>query len=65
MNTADIPPHITIACFHTEELEKIINEVDMNISDIKAGSIIGASLGTFVPYVLFAAPVMNIYYMPA
>ena len=48
----DLPPHISIACFQTEELDRIINEVDKNIFEIKSGGIVWASLGAFVPYVL-------------
>ena len=61
----DLPPHISIACFQTEKLDTIINEVDKNISEIKSGGISWASLGVFVPYVLFAAPVMNVYLLNA
>jgi len=54
-------PHITIADFHTDMVDIVVNELDNNISDFKVGDVIWVSLGTFVPRVLFAAPVMNEY----
>jgi len=56
-----IIPHITIADFHTEKIDDIMDVLENNISDFKQGDVIWASLGSFVPRVLFAAPVMNEY----
>ena len=54
-------PHITIADFHTENIDNIKNALEKCSSDFKPGDVIWASLGSFVPHVLFAAPVMNEY----
>ena len=59
------PPHITIADFHTDDVGKIVNELDNNISGFAAGDVVWASLGAFVPRVLFASPVMNDYLLNA
>ena len=60
-----IPPHITLAYFIAENIERIIIELDKNISYFKMGEITWASLSAFVPYVLFAAPVLNEYLLNA
>ena len=52
-------PHITIADFHTENIDCVISQLENNISNFKAGDVVWASLGSFAPRVLFAAPVMN------
>ena len=58
-------PHITIADFHTENIDNVINALEKGISDFKQGDVIWASLSSFVPRVLFAAPVMNEYLLNA
>ena len=59
MIDSKVIPHITIADFHTEKLDSVVSALDNNISDFKSGDVIWASLGSFVPRALFAAPVMN------
>jgi hypothetical protein len=54
-------PHITVADFHTDNIGIITDKIDNNIASFAAGGVIWASLGAFVPRVLFAAPVMNEY----
>jgi len=61
MVEAKVLPHITIADFHTENIDSIVSVLENNISDFSADDIIWASLGSFAPRVLFAAPVMNEY----
>jgi 2'-5' RNA ligase len=58
-------PHITIADFYTDNVDKIVVEIDNNISKFQSGKVTWASLGSFVPSVLFAAPVMNEYLLTA
>ncbi len=65
MVDTNIPPHITIADFYTEEVNIIVSEVDNNITNFTTGDVIWVSLGSFVPNVLFAAPVMNEYLLNA
>jgi len=60
-----IPPHITISFFCTEEIGKIQSMLDNHYSDFTVGNVTWASLGVFVPNVLFAAPVMNEYLLKA
>jgi len=65
MLDAKTPPHITIADFHTDEIDNVVSEINRNISDFAAGSVAWVSLGAFAPRVLFAAPVMNEYLLNA
>ena len=65
MIDAKIPPHISIACFSTDDVEPIIHELDGHISSFRAGNIVWPSLGMFVPHVLFAAPIMDEYLLGA
>ncbi|MCL2109582.1 MAG: hypothetical protein FWH20_09605 [Oscillospiraceae bacterium] len=61
MTDNEIPPHITLALFNTDRIEKIITEIDKRISSFNTSGVAWASLGAFVPHTLFAAPVMNEY----
>jgi len=56
-----IPPHITLACVCAEQPQPMIDRLDENIAGFSQGDVFWASLGIFMPAVLFAAPVMNEY----
>jgi len=56
-----VKPHITIADFKTENIEAVIQDFDENIVNFSSGEVIWASIGAFVPRVIFAAPMMNEY----
>jgi hypothetical protein len=56
-----MPPHITVASFHTDEIKNIIDLFDKNYLSFTADNIIWTSLGVFVPQVLYAAPVLSKY----
>lgn len=51
-------PHITIADFYTENIDVIITALDNNSAIFSAGEVTWASLGSFIPRVLFAAPIL-------
>ena len=61
MADTKIPPHITLAFFQTEQIERIIEMLTDNISTFPTSDIIWASLGAFIPQCIFAAPVMTEY----
>ena len=65
MKEHSIPPHVTIAYFCTEHIEEVAQKLDANISLFPAGNVTWASLGAFVPKVLFAAPVLDEYLQTA
>ena len=56
-----IPPHITLACVCSAQPQPLIDLLDENIADFRAGDVFWASLGVFVPAAVFAAPVVNEY----
>ena len=57
----NVPPHITIAAFQSNNEEKVIEILDKEIKSIKTGKITWASIGSFKSSVLFLAPVLNEY----
>ena len=61
MTDNNVPPHITIASFQSNEEEKVIEILDKIIKDISGGMIIWASIGIFKSSVIFLAPVLNEY----
>lgn len=56
-----VPPHITIASFQTDEENKIIEILDKRIKDIEVGIINWVSIGVFKSSVIFLSPVLNKY----
>lgn len=61
MTHNNVPPHITIASFQSDEEEKVIEILDKRIKDIARGMITLASIGVFKSSVIFLAPVLNEY----
>jgi len=61
MTHNNVPPHINIASFQTDEEDKVIEILDKRIKDIDRGMITLASIGIFKSSVLFLAPVLNEY----
>ncbi|MCL2059739.1 MAG: hypothetical protein FWH01_11915 [Oscillospiraceae bacterium] len=65
MIETETPPHISITCFSTDNIELILNRLNEQLSSFKTGNIVWPSLGMFVPHTLFAAPVLNEYLLNA
>lgn len=61
MTHNNVPPHITIAAFQSNEEEKVIEILDKRIKNISGGMITWASIGIFKSSVIFLAPVLNEY----
>ena len=61
MTYNNVPPHITIASFQTNEEDKVIEILDKRSKDIDRGMITWASIGIFKSSVVFLAPVLNEY----
>lgn len=61
MTDGNVPPHITIAAFQSNDERKVIEVLDKSINSIKIGAIIFASIGVFKSSVLYLAPVLNEY----
>ncbi|WP_310605318.1 hypothetical protein [Anaerosporobacter sp.] len=56
-----IPPHLTLSYFQTDHINPIINILNTHTTNWHANNIFFASLGIFVPNVLFIAPVFTEY----
>ncbi len=61
MLDASIPPHLTLAMFETEDIAPIEAALRARSGTLAPGGIVWASLGMFVPAVLYAAPVVDDY----
>jgi hypothetical protein len=55
-----VPPHITISAFETLNVEKIVEDLDSTLSNIKRNKIEWVTVGAF-PAVIFIQPVLNEY----
>ena len=61
MTENEVPPHITIAAMETREEAVAIAELEKLVSSLHKGEIRFVSVGTFLPQVIFAQPVLNEY----
>ncbi|MGG7059031.1 2'-5' RNA ligase family protein [Clostridium nigeriense] len=61
MTDNNVPPHITIASFQTDDEDKVIEILDKIIRDINRAMITLASIGIFKSSVIFLSPVLNEY----
>jgi 2'-5' RNA ligase len=59
MLDAKVPPHMTIAAFHTKREDMIMERLNQEIPKLQAGMIQCVSVGAFFPYVLHILPVLN------
>ena len=57
----NVPPHITIGAFETNNENEVVEILDRKIKDFKTGEIIFASIGVFKSSVVFLSPVLNEY----
>ena len=57
----NVPPHLTISSFETRENLIILREEFMKLNKIGAGEINIFSIGQFLPYVMYATPVLDEY----
>jgi 2'-5' RNA ligase len=56
----NVPPHLTISSFETREPKKLFS-IFYELGNIKCGAVNIISVGAFMPYVLYASPVLNGY----
>ena len=61
MIEGNVPPHITVAAFHTPS-EELARKIFEKIAErVCAGSVQWVSVGTFLPHVIYISPVLNEY----
>lgn len=56
-----VSPHITISAFETKHEDVVIRKLEESVKEMKQGRLQWASVGAFLPYVLYLAPVVNEY----
>lgn len=61
MLDGNVPPHITISSFETKQEEEAIYRLEKCAEKLKQGTLQWASVGIFLPYVIYLAPVLNEY----
>ena len=60
MTDNNVPPHMTVSSFETREPANLIEDFN-RLRNIGTGNVNIISVGQFLPYVLYAAPVLNRY----
>ena len=61
MLDGEVPPHITISAFETQDEASAIEALDLLVQELRRGNLTWASVGQFFPYVIYIAPVLNAY----
>lgn len=61
MLDGNVPPHLTISAFETKQEKECIIFLDDVVSRMKRGKLQWVSVGGFLPYVIYIAPVLNEY----
>ena len=54
-----VPPHITVTAFETKQEEDVLGRLQAAASKLTQGNLRWVSVGTFLPNVIFAAPVLK------
>ncbi|MDR2530144.1 MAG: 2'-5' RNA ligase family protein [Oscillospiraceae bacterium] len=57
----NIPPHITIAMFTTDNIQPIAAMMNKSLGGFNSGRVLFSSVGAFPPHTLFLAPAANPY----
>ncbi|MBQ4283324.1 MAG: 2'-5' RNA ligase family protein, partial [Lachnospira sp.] len=63
MTDNNVPPHITVSAINIddEQLDEIVEAMDREIITMKSGEVYFATVGQFMPKVIYVAPVLNQY----
>lgn len=61
MIEGQVPPHITVSAFETQREKQAIEALEQMAKRLEQGNITWASVGQFLPYVIFLQPVLNKY----
>jgi len=57
----NIPPHITISALESQNESEIIHRMEEKFAGRQSGTLQWVSIGAFLPYVIYLAPVLNEY----
>lgn len=61
MTDNNVPPHITVAAFEARNDDVAVKVFEWVADELKQGIIQYVSVGVFLPYVIYIAPVLNEY----
>ena len=61
MTEGNVPPHITVTAFETKQEKEVLKRLQSVAGELTQGNLRWVSVGTFLPNVIFAAPVLNAY----
>ena len=61
MLDGNVPPHITISSFETRQEKEAIHCLEKYAEKLSQGTLQWASVGVFLPYVIYLSPVLNEY----
>ena len=61
MLEGQVPPHLTVSAFETQNEDEALQALERIAKRLWSGSLTWASVGTFLPYVIFLQPVLNAY----
>lgn len=61
MITGKVPPHITVSAFETKREEEVTERLQTVAKDLPQNKLRWVSVGTFLPNVIYLAPVLNEY----
>lgn len=56
-----VPPHMTVSAFETRDESEAVAAVERMANRLRQGDITWASVGQFLPYVIYIQPVLNSY----
>ena len=61
MIAGKVPPHITVSAFETKHEEEVLRRMQTITEDLRQAQLRWVSVGTFLPNVIYLAPVLNEY----
>ena len=61
MTAHKVPPHLTITAFETRNPNGLVPAMNRLKEELSCGDIHLVSVGTFLPYVMYVTPVLNLY----
>lgn len=61
MLDGNVPPHITISAFETQNEAVVVEALDSLVHKLQKGKLTWASVGQFFPYVIYMTPVLNAF----
>lgn len=61
MIVGKVPPHITVSAFETKQENEVLGRLRAVAKDLSQNNLRWVSVGTFLPNVIYLAPVLNEY----